>query len=78
MRRPTTSPWAGALGALSRPGIPENRATKAILAGICTYETAAIITGRVPTITTLNRRHPVIGVVLVGALALHFWTPAPI
>lgn len=61
-----------------RPSIPENRTTKTVVAGLCAWEIAAITTGRVPTITTLNRRHPVIGVVLVGALALHFWTPAPI
>ena len=68
---------SGALGA-RRPYIPENRATKAVVAGLCAWEIAAITTGRVPTITTLNRRHPTVGVVLVGALALHFWTPAPI
>lgn len=60
------------------PSIPENRTTKAVVAGICAYECAAIVTHRVPTITTLNRRWPAVGVVLVGALALHFWTPAPI
>lgn len=75
MHRPLTR--AGALGAL-RPSIPETPTTKAIVAALCAYECAAITTGRVPTITTLNRRHPVIGVALVGALALHFWTPAPI
>ena len=63
---------------MRRVQLPENRTTKAVVAGLCTYEATAILTGRVPTITTLNRRHPVIGVVLVGALALHFWTPAPI
>ena len=63
---------------MRRVHIPENRTTKAVVAALCAYETTAILTGRVPTITTLNRRHPVIGVALVGALALHFWTPAPI
>ena len=63
---------------MRRVHIPENRATKAVVAALCGYECYAIITGRVPTITTLNRRHPAVGVVLVGALALHFWTPAPI
>lgn len=67
-----------------RLSIPETTVTKGIVAGICTYETVAILSGFVPnvptlpTITVLNRRHPVIGVALVGALALHFWTPAPI
>lgn len=58
--------------------IPETPLTKALVAGICAYETAAIVTGRVPTITALNHRWPAVGAVLVGALALHFWTPAPI
>jgi hypothetical protein len=63
---------------MPRPHIPENRATKAVVAALCAYESVAITTGRVPTITALNRRWPVVGVALVGALALHFWTPAPI
>lgn len=58
--------------------IPETPLTKGVVAALCAYETTAIITGRVPTITALNHRHPLVGVVLVGALALHFWTPAPI
>lgn len=61
-----------------RLSIPETPAVKAVVAALCTYEALAICTGRVPTITTLNRRYPLIGVALVGALALHFWTPAPI
>ena len=61
-----------------RPVIPETPLTKALVVGLCGYECVAITTGRVPTITALNHRHPVIGVVLVGALVLHFWTPAPI
>ena len=66
------------------PTIPETPAVKAVVAGLCAYETTAILSGFVPnvptlpTITALNSRYPVVGVVLVGALALHFWTPAPI
>lgn len=63
---------------MPRPHIPETPLTKGIVAALCTYEAVAICTSRVPTITALNRRHPIVGVVLVGALALHFWTPAPI
>jgi len=63
---------------MRRVHIPETPLTKAVVAALCAWEVAAITTGRVPTITTLNRRYPVLGVVLVGALALHFWTPAPI
>lgn len=72
-------PSAGLTLGVGRPlSIPETPLTKAVVAGLCAYETAAIVTGRVPTITQLNRRWPVVGAVLVGALALHFWTPAPI
>lgn len=63
---------------MRRLRIPETPLTKAIVAGLCAYEVAAITTARVPTITALNRRWPIVGAVLVGALALHFWTPAPI
>ena len=69
---------------MPRPTIPETPLTKGVVAGICAYETTAIISGFVPavptlpTITALNHRCPVVGAVLVGALALHFWTPAPI
>ncbi|MGZ4520693.1 MAG: hypothetical protein ACXVXW_09825 [Mycobacteriaceae bacterium] len=66
------------------PTIPETPAVKAVVAGACAYETSAILSGFIPsiptlpTITALNERWPVIGVAIVGALALHFWTPAPI
>lgn len=55
--------------------IPETKATKALVAALCAYEVAAIVSNRVPTITALNHRQPIVGAVLVGALALHFWTP---
>ena len=58
---------------MRRLAIPETGTTKALVAALCSYETLAITTGRVPTITTLNRRWPVVGAVLVGALAVHFW-----
>lgn len=53
--------------------IPETPATKALVATLCAYEVAAITTSRVPTITALNRRWPVVGAAIVGALAIHFW-----
>lgn len=52
--------------------IPENRATKALVVALCSYEVAAICTGRTPTLTALNRRWPVIGVAITAALAVHF------
>ena len=55
--------------------IPETPTTKAIVCGLCVYEVAAIATGRIPTITALHQRHPLIGVVLIAALVVHFCTP---
>lgn len=66
------------------PTIPETPVVKAAVACLCAYETTAIISGFVPTMTTLptitvlNHRWPAIGAALVGALALHFWGPDPI
>ena len=59
------------------PTIPETGTTKALVAALCTYETYAIATGRVPTITAINRRWPVVGMAIVGALAVHFFVPVP-
>lgn len=61
---------------MHRPSIPETGATKALVCVLCCYEVGAIISGRIPTITALHRRWPVIGVVLVGALVVHF-LPTP-
>jgi hypothetical protein len=59
-----------------RATIPETPLTKAVVAGLCGYEVAAIASrGRVPTITALSRRWPVVGAVIVTALAVHFTTP---
>lgn len=55
--------------------IPETPHTKALVVALCSYETAAIVTGRIPTLTALHRRWPAVGLVLVGALAVHFWAP---
>lgn len=58
---------------MSRALIPETPTTKALVAALCTYETAAIVSGRVPTITALHRRWPAIGAAIVTSLAVHFW-----
>lgn len=50
------------------------RLQRGIVVGLCTYEVTAILSGRVPTITALNRRHPVVGRTIVAALAWHFHT----
>lgn len=44
---------------------------KWVTATLCTYETTAIITGRLPTISTLCARYPTLGGLFVGALAVH-------
>jgi hypothetical protein len=57
--------------------VPETRETKALVVAFCSYEVAAVTTGLLPTITALTRRWPLLGVALVGALAVHFWAPTP-
>ena len=57
--------------------LPETRETKAVVALLCSYEALAIVSGRVPTITALHRRWPVVGCSLLTALAVHFLPPAP-
>jgi hypothetical protein len=42
-----------------------------IAAGLCAWEVAAITTGKMPTLTQISAEHPVIGLLLVGALAIH-------
>lgn len=47
----------------------------AVCVALCGYEIVALTTRAVPTITALDRRHPIIGGALIAALALHFWQP---
>ena len=42
-------------------------------AALCSYEVAAITTGRVPTLTRLSREHRWLGPVLVITLAVHLY-----
>jgi hypothetical protein len=46
---------------------------KWLAAGLCSYEVAAVTTGRAPTLTALSARHRWLGPVLVGGLAVHLW-----
>ena len=48
------------------------RAERALVVGLCSYEVAAILTRRVPTLTALNRVHPEVGAAIIGALYWHF------
>lgn len=52
--------------------VEESDAVKGVVAGLCAYETLAILTGRAPTITAVHRRYPVVGAAIVVALAWHF------
>jgi hypothetical protein len=55
--------------------VNESKPLRAIVAGLCAYETVAILTdnnARIPTITYLQSRRPVFGAALVAALAVHF------
>lgn len=60
-----------------RLAIPETPATKALVAALCAYEVTAILSGRVPTLTALHRRWPVVGFGLVLAQIIHFWDDPP-
>ena len=44
-----------------------------IVAAACAYECAALISGRMPSITSLQSRHRLIAVAVVGWLAVHFY-----
>lgn len=55
--------------------VEETPVVKAIVATVCAYETAAITTGVVPTLTSIHRKHPTVGVVIVAALVWHFLPP---
>ena len=62
---------------MCRVSIPETRETKALVMLACAYEVAAIGSSRLPTITALHRRWPILGAAIVAALAVHFFTPDP-
>lgn len=55
--------------------VEETPGVKAVVATVCAYETAAIVTGAVPTLTSIHRKHPVVGVAIVAALVWHFLPP---
>ncbi len=50
-----------------------NRYTRWVVAAVCAYEAAAIVScGKIPTITALQHRHRTLAYLIVGALAWHF------
>lgn len=56
--------------------IPETSTTKAIVSVLCAYECVAIQT-RLPTLTALHRRQPIVGTAIVAALVVHFFFSRP-
>lgn len=52
--------------------LEESTPMRVLVATVCSYEVAAILTRRVPTITALHRQRPEIGSAIVAALVWHF------
>lgn len=48
---------------------------RAAVAGACIFETVAIETGKVPTISTICRKHKSLALGLAAAWLLHIFTP---
>jgi len=47
-----------------------------LTAGLCAYESAAILTRKAPTLSELRGRHAWLAPALIGALAFHlYWEP---
>jgi hypothetical protein len=42
---------------------------------VCAYETASILSRRVPMVSVLCRRHPALKALIVAGLALHLYLP---
>lgn len=55
-----------------------NRADRVLIGAACCYELAALATGRVPTISSLCRRHRAAEAVLIAALLTHLHHPQPV
>lgn len=49
---------------------------KAAVLALCSWEVAAISTGKVPTLTVLSRRWPLLRVALPLGLAVHLYRQA--
>lgn len=49
------------------------RAGPYVVAGVCGWEIVGLVSDRVPTVSELVRRCPVLGVALLGGLAYHWW-----
>lgn len=56
-------------------GVTREMAVKSVVALACTYEVAAITTGRAPTLSWICRHHRAFEAVLLAVLILHFHVP---
>jgi hypothetical protein len=56
------------------PNIRMPSAFRYIVAALCSYEVFAIISGKAPTLTELDKRTKhVLGALIIGGLAVHFY-----
>jgi hypothetical protein len=49
-----------------------DRYLRAAVAAVCAYEVVAITTRKCPTVSRLTKRYPVLGTIVLAALARHF------
>lgn len=49
---------------------------KGVVGTICAYESIAIASGRLPTVTKIVHRYPVVGAVVLAGLSHHFYQRA--
>lgn len=50
----------------------EPRWLRVLVAGACGYEICALVTGKVPTISSVCRKHHWCEILLISALVIHF------
>lgn len=58
-------------GTVVSPPLDVETALHAGVAAVCAYETYAIVTGKVPTVSTLCGRHPALVPVILIGLGVH-------
>lgn len=58
---------------MGAPDVSRKLAFRSLVVGLCQYEVTAIVTGKLPTLTKLSRKHRWLPVLLVGGLAGHLY-----
>jgi hypothetical protein len=51
----------------------KRHAFRSVVIGLCQYEVAAILSGKVPTLTSLSKEHRWLPWVIVGGLSVHLY-----